>query len=371
MHLTLAFFYVAWRFVYPLPLRVISRILIGLALLFISKYHYLSVLLYGDMWSPELPYGVVWIFGWLFCAFVLLFVFTLLSDVLLLLSWPVWGRQVFRVYSTHIRVFLATSALGLSALGVYQATQPPEVHRVELAIHGMPTEFEGFRFVQMSDLHISRLFPEAWAREVVTRTNALNPELILITGDLIDGYVDARRNDVSPLKDLRAERGVIAIPGNHEFYFKYSEWGPMFEQLGMKMLINDNVVLQKGAGKLTIAGVSDETGPKYGFPGPDLDLALQGVPAGSPIILLNHRPEGTTRSEKAGVDLQLSGHTHGGMVVGLDQIAAYANGGFVSRRYDIGSLRLYVSNGTGLWMGFPIRLGVPSEITEFVLRSAR
>nr|WP_238597250.1 metallophosphoesterase [Pseudomonas sp. LPH1] len=361
----------AWRFVHPLPLSLAWKFTIGITLLVISKYHYFSVLIYGDMWSPELPYGVVWILGWLFCAFVLLFVFTLLSDTLLLLGWFFGGRKFFRKFGTGIRVGLVMAVTCLSAFGVYQATQAPEVHRVELSIKDLPPEFNGFRFVQLSDLHISRLFPEAWVREVVERTNALKPELILITGDIIDGYVDARRNDVSPLKDLQADRGVIAIPGNHEFYFKYAEWGPLLEELGMRMLLNEHVVLQQGNGKLTIAGVSDASGPKYGFPGPDLDRALQGASTDAPIILLNHRPEGTARSAKAGVDVQLSGHTHGGMVRGLDQVAAYANEGFVSRRYDIGSLVLYVSNGTGLWMGFPIRLGVPPEITEFTLRPAR
>lgn len=367
-YLTIAFLYIALRFVYPLRMSLGAKLGIALLLLVISKYHYLSLIIYGDMWSPELPYPVVWTLGWLFCAFVLLVVFTVVTDLLSLILILAGRREKLARLSSPLRSAAVVLALTLSALGVYQATQVPDVRRVELEVENLPADLEGFRFVQLSDLHISKLFPAAWTRAVVDRTNQLSPDLILISGDLIDGYVEAREADVAPLKDLSARHGVIAIPGNHEFYFDYSKWEPVFEALGMHMLMNENVTVREGSAELAVIGVSDAAAVEYGFPGPDLAKAMHGAPQHVPTILLSHRPEGASESARAGVDLQLSGHTHGGMIVGLSAIAAYANEGYISRDYDVGDMKLYVSNGTGLWMGFPIRLGVSSEITEFILK---
>ncbi|GGJ94743.1 hypothetical protein GCM10009304_21020 [Pseudomonas matsuisoli] len=137
----------------------------------------------------------------------------------------------------------------------------------------------------------------------------------------------------------------------------------------MRVLTNSNVTLGRNGGVLAVAGVTDEAAPSFGMDGPNLDIALQGLDRGLPVILLKHRPIGSSLSAAKGVGLQLSGHTHGGMIKGLDLIGQYANGGFVSGMYQVGAMKLYVSNGTALWNGFPIRLGVPSEITEFVLRA--
>lgn len=371
IYLTIAYLYVLVRFVYPLPLSWMNRVLLGLVLLVASKYHLLSLWFYGNMWSPELPYAVVLVLGWLFCSFVLLFVFTLVTDVVSLLVRVVGGRDALNRVGIKLRIGAAVAAAGFGGFGVYQAIQVPEIHRVELAIDGLPAELDGFRFVQLSDLHISRLFPEPWVRAVVERTNSLSPDLIVITGDFIDGSTDARRADVAPLSDLRALHGVIGIPGNHEYYFDYAKWDPVLEGLGIRMLTNENEVIQHKSAQLTVAGVTDAAATNYGFAGPDLEKALEGVSHSSTTILLSHRPEGAVVNEAAGVDVQLSGHTHGGMIKALSVFVANANEGFASREYDVGKMKLYVSNGTGLWMGFPIRLGVPSEITEFTLRAGR
>ena len=371
IYLTIAYLYVLLRFVYPLPISWMSRIFLGLILLVASKYHLLSLLVYGNMWSPELPYTLVLILGWLFCSFVLLFVFTLITDVISLLIRIIGGRETLKKVGIWLRIGAVAAAAGFGGFGVNKAIQVPEVNRVELAIEGLPAELDGFRLVQLSDLHISPLFPEPWARAVVERTNRLSADLILVTGDFIDGSTEARRADVAPLSDLRALHGVIGIPGNHEYYFNYAKWEPVLEGLGIRMLSNEHEVVQHKSAALTIAGVTDVVATKYGFAGPDLQKALAGVPSSSTTILLSHRPEGAIANEAAGVNVQLSGHTHGGMIKALSIFVANANGGFASRGYDVGKMKLYVSNGTGLWMGFPIRLGVPSEITEFTLRPAR
>jgi predicted MPP superfamily phosphohydrolase len=364
------FVYVLWRFVLPLPWAPGWRALLALALLMASKHHWLTQVLYGTMFSPEYPFWVVALLGWGFCTVVLLFVFTLAIDLALvadaLIRRGTWHPRTL----TRARLLAGAAALGMSGYGVAQAVQVPDVHHVELRIRNLPPAFTGFRLVQLSDLHISTLFPERWVREVVTRTNRLAPDAIVISGDLIDGTVEARARDVAPLAALRAVHGVYASPGNHEYYFNFPRWAAAFQSLGMHMLVNQNEQIRRGTDALTIAAIPDSVAVSYGFGGPDLKAALKGSPPNALVILLSHRPSEARASAAAGIDVQLSGHTHGGMIRGLDQVARYANDGFISRGYDVAGMQLYVSNGTGLWNGFPIRLGVPAEITEFTLLPA-
>jgi uncharacterized protein len=190
----------------------------------------------------------------------------------------------------------------------------------------------------------------------------------VITGDLIDGSLEMRRADVEPLRNLRAPDGVLVIPGNHEYFFNYRAWMSHYASLGMRVLENDHVVLERNGGKLVFAGVTDLSASRSPYPAPDLVAALKGAPPDAAVILLDHQPRAARQSATAGVALQLSGHTHGGMVIGLDRLTARANNGFVSGRYDVDGMTLYVNNGTGLWPGFALRLGIPSELTRFTLR---
>jgi uncharacterized protein len=203
---------------------------------------------------------------------------------------------------------------------------------------------------------------------VVEKTNSLDADLIVITGDLIDGSLDIRREDVAPLAGLSARDGVLAVPGNHEYFFEVDRWLKHFPELNMRILANDHAVIERGAGRLVVAGVTDLSARSTGSLEPDLGAALRDAPAGAPIILLDHQPRLAQRAAEKGVALQLSGHTHGGMVRGLDQIVARANNGYVSGFYQVGDMKLYVNNGTGLWPGFALRIGVPAELTEFTLR---
>lgn len=372
LYLLLFWAYLAWRFVLPLPWSRTARVTLAAFLLLVSKYHLIQLWLFGTMFSPEIPRPLVILSGGLFCAFILLLLLVAMLDVLLLAAWALRrGRAPGQSIRTRARYAVACTALVLAAVGVNQAIQVPEVRRVELPLRGLPTALDGYRLVQLTDLHISRLFQAPWVGEVVARTNALRPDLIVITGDLIDGTPQARRDDIRPLAGLRARQGVIASLGNHEYYFGPAEWTAEFERLGMRVLVNSHLSIDEGDSGLVIAGTADLAAASRELPGPDLGRALDGAPVDRPVILLSHRPIDSARHAAAGVALQLSGHTHGGMVRGLDvTVVRQANGGFVSGLYAVGGMQLYVSNGTGLWNGFPIRLGVPAEITEFVLRPA-
>jgi predicted MPP superfamily phosphohydrolase len=318
VYLLLAYLYLLWRFVLLLPLSRLGRALVGVGLLLASKHHLLTQLAFGSMFSPEVPSFIIILAGWAFATFLFLFLSVLLLDVVWISLAAARLRSAAIVGGVRLRCACAIAVAALSAVGVTQAIQVPGVRRVELRIVSLPPEMEGFRVIQLTDMHISRLFQANWASQVVGRANALNPDLILVTGDLIDGTTEVRRADVAPLGRLRAAHGVITIPGNHEYYFNGTKWIQELQGLGMRVLVNQHAVVRVGGAGLVVAGLADEAALRFGMDGPDLQAALRGAPAGAPTILLSHRPSGAQAHAQAGVDVQLSGHTHGGMVRGLD-----------------------------------------------------
>ncbi|MDR2726810.1 MAG: metallophosphoesterase, partial [Deltaproteobacteria bacterium] len=246
----------------------------------------------------------------------------------------------------------------------------PDVHTVETRLPRLPKELDGLTLVQISDLHVSPLLQERRTRAVVDAVNALDPDLILFTGDTVDGVPGRRAGSVAPLKDLRARHGVFGCAGNHEYYGDYAAWMRIFPALGLTMLLNSHAVIKVRGQKLVLAGITDIVAARFSLPGPDLAGALAGAPEDAVRILLDHRPGNAPENAKAGVDLQLSGHTHGGHILGMTHLVARFNQGFVYGWYQVDAMRMYVSSGAGLWNGFPVRLGVPSEIARIVLRSA-
>lgn len=355
------------RWLWPLNLPVGVKIAIAVAMLAASQYHLWSRLSSGSVFNPEMPREIVLLFNWAFGALLLLAALQLALDLGTLLVMV--ARRARVGAPDTLRYAIAAAAAILAAIGVWNATRVPPVRDIEVRIAGLAPEFEGYRLVQLTDLHVSRLFPAAWTQAVVERTNAAGGDLIVVTGDFIDGTVAERRTDIAPLGGLRATGGVYAIPGNHEYFFGYAAWMAHLEGLGMRMLPNRHVVLARGSARLVLAGVTDFSAPSVGEAGPDLDAALEGAPAGVPVVLLDHQPREARGAAARGVALQLSGHTHGGMIRVLDRFVARANNGHASGRYTVGGMTLYVSNGTGLWPGFALRLGVPPEITRITLRA--
>jgi len=262
---------------------------------------------------------------------------------------------------------IAGLAALLAAYGVASALRVPPVKDITVTIRNLPPAFEGYRLLQLTDLHISRLFTAPWARAMVDRANASGVDLVVVTGDFIDGSVAMRRDDIEPLRDLRAPDGVYAIPGNHEYFFDYAAWMRHLTGLGIRMLENAHILLTRGDAQVVLAGVTDRSATAHGEPGPDLAAALAGAPDEAPVLLLDHQPRGARKAAARGVALQLSGHTHGGMK-GLDRLVANGNGGFVSGPYEVEGMTLYVSNGAALWPGFALRFGRPSELTRITLR---
>lgn len=354
------------RWLWPLTLALPVKLIVLLLLLGASQFHLWSRLSSGSVFAPEFPRAIVIAFNWAFGAILLLAALQLLIDIGALGAALVRRESV--AVPDGVRYAIGGVATLLSAVAVANALRVPPIRDVEIAIPGLPSQFDGYRLIQLTDLHISTLFPQRWARALVDRTNTAGADLIVVTGDFIDGSVAMRRADVAPLADLRAPDGVYAIPGNHEYFFDYAAWMRHLTGMGIVMLPNAHHVLERGGGRLVLAGVTDLSAPSVGQPGPDLAAALAGAPAGVPVVLLDHQPREARRAAAAGVALQLSGHTHGGMIVGLDRLVAPANKGFVSGRYAVGGMTLYVNNGTALWPGFALRLGRPSELTRITLR---
>jgi predicted MPP superfamily phosphohydrolase len=250
-----------------------------------------------------------------------------------------------------------------------QARGEHAVVDVEVRLQKLPKSLDGFTIVQLSDLHVGLTIDRAFVQRLVDRTNNLSPDLIALTGDFVDGPVADLRDDIAPLAQLRAKHGVYAITGNHEYYAGADPWIAEISRLGARYLRNELVTIGDERGAFDLAGVDDHGAQKYAGHGEDLAAATAKRDPSRALVLLAHQPRQARRAANHGVDLQLSGHTHGGQIWPWHYIVRIQQGGLLAGRYTIGDTQLYVSRGCGYW-GPPVRLLAPLEITRVILRSA-
>jgi len=316
-------------------------------------------------------YGVLaWAaYSWLGLAFLLL-VATLASDVglaLLGVAAPEGWSDASGVARARA-LGVAAAGFGLAAYALRRGLAGPELRRVEIPLARWPRALDGFRIVQLSDLHIGPLLDRRFAQSLAERVGALAPDLVVVTGDLVDGSVRRLGDEVAPLAALRAPHGVFFVTGNHDFYSGADDWVARMTDLGWRALRNEWVAIDVGEAGFDLAGVDDHHG-KLVQPGAgeDLERALAGREPARPVLLLAHDPGSFRRASQMGVDLQLSGHTHGGQIWPFRWMVR-ATVPWVAGLYPVGASVLYVSCGTGFW-GPPMRLGAPAEITELVLRA--
>jgi hypothetical protein len=261
-------------------------------------------------------------------------------------------------------------AFGLGAIGIRSALGPPDLRQVSVGLSRLPPALSGFRIVLISDLHVGPTIGRQYVEQVVERVNATTPDLIAVTGDLVDGGVGELESDIAPIADLTARHGVYFVTGNHEYYAGVTHWLHALERLGLRILRNERVSIGDGDASFDLAGVDDyrAAGMAPGH-GPDLAKAVDGRDPNRELILLAHQPAEIYNATDHGVGLQLSGHTHGGQIWPFTFLVRLSQP-YLAGLYRHGVSQIYVSCGTGYW-GPPMRLGTSSEITEIQLLSGQ
>ncbi|WP_163887232.1 metallophosphoesterase [Mycolicibacterium hippocampi] len=301
--------------------------------------------------------GAVWV----------LFVWSVLSLLLRL------GLSVFGVEDPLRARVVAVSVLIVVAVllvwGYVEAMRVPRTKNVDVHIAGLGSGLDGLRVVMITDTHYGPIDRTRWSTAVTKRVNTLDADIVCHVGDLADGTVAVREQQVAPLAAARGALARVYVTGNHEYFSEAQGWLDYMESIGWDALHNRHIVVERGGHQMVVAGVDDATAHASGVDGhgENLDVALAGCDPALPVLLLAHQPKQITSAVSAGVDLQISGHTHGGQIwpfnflVRLDQPVVAGLSAHGDRT------QLYTSRGTGFW-GPPFRVFAPSEITVLTLR---
>jgi predicted MPP superfamily phosphohydrolase len=349
--------YIGWRIAADLPTAAAAAFVAALAasavlipLAFFGRRSRNRVTADRASWAGMLALGL----------FSTLLVLTLLRDLLLLLAWP-FGVASLAAWSAQAVPLLA---LAIVAIGFVNARRTARVREVEVPVSGLPPGLQGFTIAQISDVHVGPTIKGPYLRRIVEAVNALSPDAVAVTGDLVDGRVRDLALHVAPLAALRSRHGTFFVTGNHEYYSGADEWIAELRRLGVQVLLNEHVVLRHEGAHIVMAGVSDTSAhhfdPQHRS---DPQRAIDGAPRDAGLrVLLAHQPRSAEAAAQAGFDVQLSGHTHGGqywpwnLFVQLQQP-------YTAGLHRLKQLWIYTSRGTGYW-GPPLRFGAPSEITR-------
>jgi hypothetical protein len=363
----------------PWPRNVKTIGWIGLGVLFLIPF--ISMLLFryveglGDFWA----WAIYLVLG--FISFI--FTTLVLRDLILLGGKGVGfvlsvfqktnasavdsSRRDFLMQTTNFAVLGVAAAL--TAYGVYEARRKPGIVRLSIPVKNLPAAFEGFRIVQITDIHAGLTVKRDWVEMIAREVDDLKPDLIAFTGDLVDGSVAYLREHVAPLADLHAPCGRFFVTGNHEYYSGVEPWVEEVERMGYTVLLNEYRLVSRNGASIVLAGVTDYTGGDF-LPHHHSDpkKAVEGAPADMVKVLLAHQPRSVYAADAVGYDLILSGHTHGGQFFPWNLVAALGQP-YIKGLHNRNGTWVYVSKGTGYW-GPPVRLGARSEITVLTLTAS-
>ena len=306
-----------------------------------------------------------------------LLVLTALRDVMLAAVWVAatlgWSpaQALLPGLRADSAVLVPLAALVVTVLGFWNARRTARVVRVDVPVAALPAALEGFTVAQITDIHVGPTIKQHYLQAIVRKVNALEADMVAITGDLVDGKVHELADHVAPLAQLRSRHGSFFVTGNHEYYSGAHAWMAELRRLGVRVLMNEHVVLQQNQAAVVLAGVADFHADRFDpSHRSDPHAAIAGAPLDAGVrLLLAHQPRSAFEAAKAGFDVQLSGHTHGGqfwpwnLFVPLQQP-------FTAGLRRLQDLWVYTSRGTGYW-GPPKRFGAPSEITLLRLVAAR
>ena len=293
------------------------------------------------------------------------FVITVAFDALWLLARMLGGFQVGKIagYVTLAGIVITTAIT--SGIALYNGGKL-EVVRVALPMAYLPPAFKGMTIAQISDLHLGPFLRRDWTQAIADKVMAQKPDIIAITGDLTDGSPQALTDSIAPLKGLRAPYGVYFVMGNHDYFRDPRGWVDTLRAMGIVVLQEEHVTLEKDGQKLVIAGVVDPVVARWGYRGPDPFAALAGASKDAAKILLSHQPMLAPQARRAGFDAQLSGHTHAGQFFPFTWIIHFFQT-YTKGLYDVDGLSLYVNRGAGFW-GPPMRTE-KGEVTVIELGS--
>ncbi|MFF5217810.1 metallophosphoesterase [Micromonospora sp. NPDC000442] len=266
-------------------------------------------------------------------------------------------------------IFAGLTATGLVGYGVRTAMGPPRLDRVQIPLAKLPRSMDGLRIATVSDIHIGPLTGRAHTERIVAAINRLDADIVAVVGDLVDGTVAELGDDAAPLRGLRSRYGSYFVTGNHEYYSGVEEWVAEVDRLGLRVLQNRRLEIATPGGVIDLAGVNDVSAVGSGVSAPpDYDAALGDRDPSRPVVLLAHQPVAALEAARYGVDLQLSGHTHGGQIVPFNLLVQLEQP-VVSGLGEVDGTKVYVTNGAGFW-GPPVRVGAEPQVTLVELRSA-
>jgi len=282
------------------------------------------------------------------------------------------GEEPKTAAVTNRRVFIARSvaiaggigATGIVGYGATQALGTPELTTVPVALRKLDPSLSGFRIAVVSDIHLGPLRGRSHTERIVRMINEQQPDLVAIVGDLVDGSVEKLGSAAAPLRDLVSKHGSYFVTGNHEYYSGFESWLGELERLGVNPLRNERIAIERGGAGFDLAGVNDVTGRGFDD-GPDLTTALAGRDASRPVVLMAHQPVQVEDAARQGVDLQLSGHTHGGQMFPFNLVVPLQQP-VTAGLEKIDDTWVYVTRGAGFW-GPPVRVGARPEISMIEL----
>lgn len=342
---------------------------VAFGVLLVTSAAFMPLGLLATRWrSRRFADTAAWVGLLLMGLFSSVFVLTFVRDAVLLAAWPFGGLPQAWVSGSAVAVLAA--AVVATAAGFLNARRTAAVVRVDVPIAGLPAALEGFTIAQITDIHVGPTIKARYVQAIVDRVNGLKPDMVAVTGDLVDGTVAELAHHVAPLGRLASRHGTYVVTGNHEYYAGAHAWIDELRRLKLTVLMNEHVVLDHGAGQVVVAGVADWSAHHFD---PSHRSDPVGAIAGSPAragarLLLAHQPRTATLAVGAGYDLQLSGHTHGGQFFPWNFFVPLQQP-FTAGLHKLKDLWVYTSRGTGYW-GPPKRFGAPSEITCVRLVSA-
>lgn len=378
--------YLGWRIILPISTSLKRRLLAWLLLGVVLVGQRIVWMARRNGMDPNLLDPLDW-FGFITLGFIsFIIVFLVARDAVILTRRfvrmfkkkdPSQRKIFFKHVDPQRRRFLINAsnacimvgAAPLTAYSIYEARRMPDIVRIDHDIPNLHPDLNGLTVAQMSDTHIGPTIKGDWLAKCVDMVNGLKPDMVVHTGDLVDGHTVWLKPDVAPLADIKAPLGRFFCTGNHEYYSGVHEWLREIKRLGFTPLNNEHTLITRGAGRLLVAGVTDlgshRIEPEHVS---DPTKAIMGAPEHDYSLLLAHRPTSIYQAASAGYNLQISGHTHGGQFFPWTYVIKYIQP-YVRGLYTVKDTRLYVNVGTGYW-GPPLRLGAPPEITLHTLKRA-